>query len=157
VIGLAKKKAAKVATAATAVQTSPYVQRIVQDEDLRDNARAALEAARDAFDRLSSTKKPPAKALMEDKKLQKSLQEAAVNLRDAGTALRDGPQKKKGKLGRRLLLLIVAAGAALGFSEPLRNKVLDALFGKEEEFEYTSTTSPPTPAPPAPAPSTPAG
>jgi hypothetical protein len=45
---------------------------------------------------------------------------------------------------------VVGAGAALAFSEPLRNKVLDALFGKEEEFEYTSTTSPATP-PPTPA------
>jgi hypothetical protein len=32
-------------------------------------------------------------------------------------------------------------------SEDLRNKVLDALFGAEEEFDYTSTTSPPAPAP----------
>ena len=147
---MAKKKAAKVASAATAVQTSPYVQRVIQDEDLRDNVRAALDAARDAFDRLTNGK-PPHKALLEDKKLQKSLQEAVVNLRDAGEALREGPKKKKkGKLGRRLLILVVGAGAALAFSEPLRNKVLDALFGKEEEFEYTSTTSPATP-PPTPA------
>jgi hypothetical protein len=31
---------------------------------------------------------------------------------------------------------------ALAFSEGLRKKALDALFGAEEEFEYTSTTSP---------------
>ena len=37
---------------------------------------------------------------------------------------------------------------ALAVSEDLRKKVLDALFGAEEEFEYTSTTSP------APAPET---
>ena len=35
---------------------------------------------------------------------------------------------------------------ALALSEGLRKKVLDALFGAEEEFEYTSTTSSPTPA-----------
>ena len=33
------------------------------------------------------------------------------------------------------------AGLALGLSEGLRNKVLDALFGAEEEFEYTSSTT----------------
>ena len=38
--------------------------------------------------------------------------------------------------------VLVAAGAALALSEGLRKKVLDALFGAEEEFEYTSTTSP---------------
>lgn len=149
---MAKKKAAKVASAATAVQTSPYVRRVLQDEDLRDNVRQALDAARDAFDRLTNGK-PPHRALLEDKKLQRSLQAAAINLRDAGEALREGPRrKKKGKLGRRLLIVVVGAGAALAISEPLRNKVLDALFGKEEEFEYTSTTTPPTPAPPTPAP-----
>ena len=31
---------------------------------------------------------------------------------------------------------------ALAASESLRNKVLDTLFGAEEEFDYTSTTSP---------------
>src|SRR3712207_8610769 len=35
----------------------------------------------------------------------------------------------------------VGAGAALALSEGLRKKVLDALFGAEEEFEYTSTTT----------------
>ena len=31
---------------------------------------------------------------------------------------------------------------AIALSEGLRNKVLDTLFGAEEEFDYTSTTSP---------------
>jgi ferric-dicitrate binding protein FerR (iron transport regulator) len=146
---LAKNKAAKVASAATAVQTSPYVQRVLQDEDLRGNVRDALDAARDAFDRLTNGK-PPHKALLEDKKLQKDLQRTVVNLREAGEALKEGPKKKKRGIGRKLLVLVVGAGIALAVSEPLRNKVLDALFGKEEEFEYTSTTSPATP-PPTPA------
>jgi hypothetical protein len=37
---------------------------------------------------------------------------------------------------------------ALAVSEPLRKKVLDALFGAEEEFEYTSTTTASTPSSP---------
>ena len=48
-----------------------------------------------------------------------------------------------GGFGRLLLLGIVGAGVALALSEGLRKKVLDALFGAEEEFEYTSTTSSP--------------
>ncbi len=35
---------------------------------------------------------------------------------------------------------------ALAVSEPLRKKVLDALFGAEEEFEYTSTTTASSPS-----------
>ena len=40
------------------------------------------------------------------------------------------------------MVAIVGAAVALAVSEDLRKKVLDALFGAEEEFEYTSTTSP---------------
>src|SRR3954454_4927151 len=143
----AKKKAAKAAGGAVNV-VSPYVQRIVQDEDLRDNVQDAFESARDAFDRLNNGK-APYKALLDDKKLQKSLQEAASSLKEAGDALREGPRKKRKRrgFGSVVLLSIVGAGLAVALSEDLRNKVLDALFGKEEEFEYTSTTSPSQPAP----------
>jgi len=48
---------------------------------------------------------------------------------------------------RKLFLLLVLAGVAMAASPDLRNKVLDALFGSEEEFDYTSTTAPATPAP----------
>jgi hypothetical protein len=142
----AKKKAAKAATAAAAAKNSPYVQRVIEDEDLRDNVRDALDAARDAYDRLASGKAPH-KAILEDKKLQQSLQNAALSLRDAGQALKDGPKKKRGGFGKKLVVLVVGAGLAVALSEGLRNKVLDTLFGKEEEFEYTSSTTPATPAP----------
>ena len=46
-----------------------------------------------------------------------------------------------------LLLLIVAAALALVVSEDLRSKVLDLMFGAEEEFDYSSTTAPAEPAP----------
>jgi hypothetical protein len=146
-----KNKAARAAGAVAAAKSSPYVQRIVQDEELRDNVVAAFDSAREAYERLNFEKSPH-KQLLEDKKLQKNLQEAAVSLKEAGEALREGPKRKRsGGFGRKLLLLLVAAALALALSEDLRNKVLDALFGKEEEFEYTSTTSPPTPAPASPA------
>jgi len=139
------KKAKKAATAAAAT-TSPWVQRLVDDEDLRDNFRVAFEAAKDAYDRISSDGKSP-KALVEDKKLQKDLNKAAGALKDAGAALKEGPKpkKKKGGFGKKLLLLVVGAAVALAVSEDLRTKVLDLLFGKEEEFEYTSTTTPSAP------------
>jgi hypothetical protein len=138
----AKGKAAKVTGAATAVQANPYVQRVIEDAELRDNVRVAYEAATNAYGRLANGK-APTKVLLDDKKLHKDLREAADALRDAGTALRDGKRKKrKGGLGRKLFVLIVGAGIALAVSSDLRNKVLDALFGAEEEFDYTSTTSP---------------
>ncbi len=60
-----------------------------------------------------------------------------------------GPKKRRrrGGLGRLILLSIVGGAIAIAVSEDLRNKVLDLLFGAEEEFDYTSTTTPSTPAP----------
>jgi hypothetical protein len=142
-----KTKAAKAGAAGAAATASPYVTRLIQDEDLRDNLRVAFESGRDAFDRLSNGK-GPAKALLDDKKLHKDLKNAADSLRDASEALRDGPKKKrKGGLGRLIMLSIVGGVIALAVSEDLRNKVLDLLFGAEEEFDYTSTTTPSSPAP----------
>lgn len=142
----AAKKAAKAGQAAAAARTSPYVQRIVQDEELRDNIREAVALSRSAYGRLANGK-APSKALMEDKKLQKDLRNAAVSIREVGEALREGPKRKrKGGIGRVLVMGIVGAGLALALSEGLRKKALDAMFGAEEEFDYTSTTTP-DPAP----------
>jgi hypothetical protein len=144
-----KKKAAAAAGgaagAARAAKNSPYVQEIVENDDLRDNIQQAYESAREAYERIASSKKP-AKAIFDDKKLQRDLKTAADSIRDAGLALKDAPKggsKKKGGGGvfRKLLLITIAAGLALALSEDLRKKVLDALFGAEEEFEYTSTTT----------------
>jgi len=143
----AKKKAAKAGAAAVAAKNSPYVQRLIEDEDLRETIVEAYESARSAYSRLNNGKSP-AKQIFDDKKLQKELKQAASSLRDATVSLREAPKKQRGGgFGRKLLLLLVAGGAALALSEGLRKKVLDALFGAEEEFEYTSATTPPAPAP----------
>jgi hypothetical protein len=144
----AKKKAAKAQKAAVKARYNPYVQRIVDDEDLRGNIVQAYESSRDAFGRLNNGKSP-SKQIFDDKKLQKDLKQAAESIRDASVALREAPKKKRsGGFGRLLLLGLIGGGVALALSEGLRKKVLDALFGAEEEFEYTSTTT----ATPAPAP-----
>ena len=148
----AKKKAATAGAAAAAVRRSPYVQRIAEDEELRANLWSAYESARTAVGRLQNGKSP-AKQIFDDKKLQKDLKSAAESFRDASVALREAPKRKrrrKGGFGKLLLLGIVGGALALAVSEELRKKVLDALFGAEEEFEYTSTTAPPaTPTPPS--------
>jgi len=140
----AKKKAAKAGagafSAGKAVQSNEYVQRLVEDEELRDNLRTAFQSARKAYSRING--KGPVKALTDDKKTQKELKEAASSLREAADSLRGGKKKKRRGFGRILLLALVGGGLALALSEDLRKKVLDALFGAEEEFEYTATTTP---------------
>ena len=135
-----KTKAAKAKASNAADTARPYVQRLIEDDDLRDNLREAYDAGRDAYARASGAKRPS--DVLEDKKLQKDLRNASESLRAATDALRE-PEKKKSTLGRLLLLVIVGAILALALSEELRKTVLDQLFGAEEEFEYTSTTSPP--------------
>jgi hypothetical protein len=146
---MAKSKPEKAKAAAEGAWGNQYVQRFVQDEELRANVRDALENARSAYARLNNGKSA-SKTVMEDKKFQKDLKNAADSLKEAGTALRDGPKRKRGGFGKLLLLAIIGGGLAIALSEDVRNKVLDLLFGKEEEFDYTSTTAPPaTPAPTA--------
>jgi hypothetical protein len=141
----AKKKAATAAAAAASVRNNQYVRRIAEDEDLRQNLYDAYDSARKAYGRLSNGKSPT-KQIFDDKKLQKELKNAAESIKDAGYALREPKKKKGGGVGKLLLLAVVGAGVALAVSEGLRKKVLDALFGAEEEFEYSSTTTASSPS-----------
>jgi hypothetical protein len=119
---------------------NPYVQRLVEDDELRDSLRDAFEAAKGAYGRATSASKGPVKAVTSDKKVQKDLREAAESLKEASERLRKPPKKKSG-FGRLLLVALVGAIIALAVSEGARKAVLDTLFGAEEEFEYTSSTS----------------
>lgn len=141
-----KTKAAKAAAAGAAAKGAKNVKNVrtmaqdVDQEELRDNVRAAFEAARDAYERINGK---GAAALFEDARLHEDVRQAAGALRSAGGVLAKPTKKKrKGGFGRLLVLGAVGAVAAVALSEGLRNKVLDALFGAEEEFDYTSTTTP---------------
>jgi hypothetical protein len=151
----AKKKVAKAGSkagkAAQAARYNPYVQRLIDDEDLRSNLVEAYESTKAAYGRLSNGKSATSQ-IFDDKKLQKELKNAAESLRDASVALREAPKKQRsGGFGRILVLALVGGIAALALSEGLRKKVLDTLFGAEEEFEYTSSTTASSPAAGAPA------
>jgi hypothetical protein len=158
-----KKSVAKAAKAvpfssadlANITKANPYIQRLIEDSTLRDNVRTAIDSGKSAYDRVLSSKAPQ-KAILDDKKLQNDVRTAAQAARDAVMAFSDAPKnpggKKKsgGKLGRRLAILLVGATAALAGSQSLRSKVLDALFGSEEEFQYTPPAGTPAPPPACP-------
>ncbi|HEX5610988.1 MAG TPA: hypothetical protein VFX45_12950 [Solirubrobacterales bacterium] len=136
---MSKTKAARASDIYETARENPYVQRLVEDEELRDKLREAFESARGAYGRASD--KGTVKAVTSDKKVQKDLRDAAENLREAAERLRAPKRRKKSKLGRLILFALVAGIVALVVSEDARKTVLDALFGAEEEFEYTSSTS----------------
>jgi hypothetical protein len=138
-------------------KATPYIQRVIQDATLRENVRTAYDSTRSAYSRLTNGK-APAKALLEDKKLQRDLQHAVEALRDATNALAEAPKNPKPRarkgfgFGRKIMIVALGFGLALAGSETLRTKVLDLIFGKEEEFEYT-----PPPAAASTPPSSPVG
>jgi hypothetical protein len=143
----AKKMGNKAGDAARQLRGNPYLQRLIENEELRENLRTAYESGRVAYGRLNNGK-GPTKALLEDKKLQKEVRNAAQALREAGEALQaPRRRRRRGGIGRLLVIAIVGSVLALALSSDLRSKVLDALFGAEEEFDYSSTTAPATPAP----------
>ncbi len=132
-------------------EAQPYVQRLLQDEALRANLLGAYLSARSAVGRMSNGK-GATHALLQDPKLQRELMQAANSLRTAsGQLMGQPPRRRRRRAGRRSLMLIaVGAVLAIALSSELRSKVLDLLFGAEEEFDYSSTTMPATEAP-APA------
>jgi hypothetical protein len=139
----AQSRSAKAGDAARSVASNPYVRRLIEDEELRDNIREAFEAARGAFQRMSNGK-GPAKALMDDKKVHRDLQNAAESMKQAADQIRGKRQSGGFGLGKALLVALIGAALILILSEDARKAVLDRLFGAEEEFEYTSTTTPET-------------
>ena len=145
-----RKKAKAVPFSPTEVaniaKSNPYIQRLIEDAKLRDQVRAALDSTKNIYDRLSDGK-TSAKALFDDKKVQADVRKTIEAVRDVTTALSEQPKarvRQGRRFGRKLLIAGIGGALALAGSEQLRSKVLDVLFGAEEEFEYT----PPTPAPP---------
>jgi hypothetical protein len=122
-----------------AARENPYVQRLIEDDDLRDNLKDAYSSAKKAYSRATGNGKGTVKAVTSDKKVQKEMRQAAEALQEARERLQK--PKKKHRLGKLILLAIIGGVVALVVSEGARKAVLDALFGAEEEFEYTSTTS----------------
>lgn len=120
-------------------KSNPYVQQILSDPKLRKNVQTAIASSKKAYGRVSNGNMP-ARALLEDKKLHSEVGRALGASRDAAITLTRAGRKRtrRGrKATRRIVIVVVGSGAALAASEKLRSRVLDVLFGKEEEFQYT--------------------
>ena len=94
----AKKKAAKAGAGAyaagKAVRTNAYVQRLVEDEELRDNLRKAFESARKAYARMSNGK-GPVKAADGGQEDAERAAGGGTSLKEAADSLRGGKKKKR--------------------------------------------------------------
>ena len=144
------------ADVADMAKSNPYLRRLIEDAKLRANLRQAADSSKRVYERLSNGKTSP-RQLLEDKKVQSDVRKTLEAVRDATITLTDAPRKRARKgltFGRTMLVAGIGGGAALVGSEKLRSKVLDVLFGAEEEFEYTppaatTASTPPTQQAPA--------
>lgn len=136
-----QKFTTKAGSAYGAARENQYVRRVVEDEELRDSLIAAFMAARKAYGRVSASNASPVESVTGDRRVKRELQNAAESLRDASERIRE-PKKKRHPFRKLFAVGLLATGLVLIFSESARQTLLDAVFGAEEEFVYTSTTTP---------------
>ena len=140
-----KRKKAKAvpfnpADVANIAKTNPYIQRLIEDAKLRDNVQKAIESTQERVwapverqgagqgaARGQEAAEGPARGA------RGGPRRVARADRGAEEAGPQGPRVRPQAADRRAS----AAALALAGSEKLRSKVLDTLFGAEEEFEYT--------------------
>ncbi|MDQ2623231.1 MAG: hypothetical protein M3Y45_09375 [Actinomycetota bacterium] len=132
----------KAGKAYAAARDNQYIRRVAEDEELRASLIAAVLAGRKAFDRISNSKSSAVESVTSDRKVKRELQTAAASLRDAAERIQSPPKKRR-PIRKLLMAAVITGGLVLVFSESARKSVLDAVFGAEEEFVYTSTTSSP--------------
>ena len=130
----------KAGQAYAAARENQYVRRLIEDEELRDSLAAAYFAGRKAYDRVSSNRGSAVEAVTSDRKVKKELKNATDALREATERIRE-PKKKSHPIRNILAVGLLTGGLVLIFSETARKTLLDTVFGAEEEFVYTSTTS----------------
>jgi len=131
----------KAGQAYSSARDNQYVRRLIEDEELRGSLIAAALAGRKALNRIQSNRASAVESVTQDKRVKRELQSAADSLRDAAERIKSPPKKKRHPIRKLLLVGVVTGGLVLVFSESARKSLLDAVFGAEEEFVYTSTTS----------------
>lgn len=115
----------------------PYVERAIRDEQVRENVKSALAAARAVYEELLGGRgvTTVATRVATDKDVQDNLRKAIDELREAAERVQGKTQSHR---GRNILLL---AALAVGiFYNPVtgpatRKWVGDLIGGKDEEFD----------------------
>jgi hypothetical protein len=118
----------------------PYVTRALQDEEVRENVKSAIMAAREIYDELIGARKPSAVAarVATDEQIQESLRSAIDDLKKAANRV----QGKKEHTGRNATLLLT--GIVLGvLFNPLtgpstRSWLMDRVLGESEDEPASS-------------------
>jgi hypothetical protein len=115
----------------------PYVERAFRDENVRENVKSALVAARTVYDELLGGRgvTTVASRVATDKDIQDSLRKAIEELRTAADRVQG---KKESHTGRNMLLLV---GIAIGIlynpvtGPGTRQWLRELISGSDEEFD----------------------
>ena len=109
-----------VATLAAAYAgAKPVIERLLYDDDLRDNIRVFIESARSILNELSD--EDPSDVitrLWDDDKLRSHVEAAAGAARQGSKRVRGEKVRKSGGRGGRLLFLLLLAAAGFLFMHP---------------------------------------
>jgi hypothetical protein len=123
--------------AAAYAGAKPVIERLLYDDDLRDNIRVFIESARKIIDELSD--ESPAEIvtkLWDDDKLRKQVEAAAGAAQEGSKRVR-GERVRSGGGGGRILLLLLVAAVGFLFLHP-RTGPQARKFAKEAYGSLTS-------------------
>jgi hypothetical protein len=141
----------------TAENVRPYVERAVKDEEVRENVKSALAAARNIYEELIGQRGVTyaATRMATDKDLQDSLRSAIDDLRTAA----DRVQGKDSHTGRNMTLLVTGIALGLLFNPvtgpSTRRWLSDLVLGKDEFGDTPGNNSNPSSTPSSTASSSP--
>ncbi len=130
-------------------EVRPYVERALQDEEVRENLKEAFAAARQVYGELLGNRGATgvAQRVATDKDIQDNLRRAVEELRSAS----DRVQGKEDHSTRNRMLLLAGITAGILFNPKTgpqtRKWLMDKVSGADDIYDYTPTT-PSTPAPP---------
>lgn len=119
---------------AAARENQQLKQMIEEQIDARKLAMTAAKTGGKVYSRRRAARKTERKASAAEAKAGGAQPEVL----EAGATKK--PRRRRGK-GKLLVLLVIIAFVAVLANKDSREKLLDALFGAEEEFEYQSTTT----------------
>ena len=124
--------------ASMAGTAKPYVDRALNDEELRDHVKQAYAVGRSIYDELIAPRGvvSVAQRVASDQELQDSIRVAAAELREAATRLQGRREKHSG----RAFLLLMGVAVGLLFNpftgSETRRWLKDKLFGGSDEFGF---------------------
>ena len=106
------------ALAAAYAGAKPVLERLLYDDDLRDNIRVFIESARSILDELSDEEPTEiVTRLWDDEKLRKQVEAAAIAAQQGSKRVRGEKVRTRGR-GGRLLFLLLIGGVVFLFANP---------------------------------------